>query len=93
MWLSLMFVKWPIHPIGLLTVQSYFHGKFWFSVFLGWTLKTLILRYGGSKLYRRAFPVFMGFILGELTASVFWAIVSAVVVAAGRSFQRIVVLP
>ena len=93
MWLSLAFVRWPLHPIGLLTVFSYFHGKFWFSVFIGWVLKTLILRYGGSTLYRRSFPLCMGFILGELSASVFWAFVSASVVSLGYDFQRVVILP
>lgn len=93
MWLSMTFTAWPLHPIGLLTVYSYFHGRFWYSVMLGWGLKKLILRYGGSRLYRSALPLFLGLILGEVAASIFWAFAAAYLASLGYTFPRVVVLP
>ncbi len=48
---------------------------FGFSFFIAWVLKTLILRYGGPTLYRRARPVFMGLILGDTINGAIWIIV------------------
>lgn len=37
----------------------------WFSIFLAWGVKAMILKFGGLPLYRRILPLFMGFILGS----------------------------
>ena len=37
----------------------------WFSFFLGWLAKFLIMRYGGPGLYLRLKPVALGMIAGE----------------------------
>ena len=35
------------------------------AIFLAWSAKTVILRFGGLDLYRRAAPFFIGLILGQ----------------------------
>jgi hypothetical protein len=67
-WLRLTFVWWPFHPIGYAVGFSRRTIDWmWFSIFLGWAFKVLILRLGGMQLYRRALPFFLGFILGEFS--------------------------
>ena len=42
--------------------------------FLGWLAKSLILRYGGVKMYREALPFFIGLVLGDYAISSLWAL-------------------
>ncbi len=69
--------SFPLHPIGYLVACSY--GSLVWAPFLAvWLLKTLILRYGGSKLYLRALPGFLGFALGHfVTAGLIWGLLAA----------------
>ncbi len=56
---------WPVHPIGVLIMASYPVFKIWFSFFIGWLLKVLVMRYGGMQLYGRMKPAAMGLIAAE----------------------------
>ena len=69
-----MWVSWPFHPIGLLLMNSGPLAAFWFSIFLGWGIKKLLLRYGGAGAFRRARPFFIGLIVGEMLAAGGWLI-------------------
>lgn len=91
--MRLKFINWPLHPVGLLVAYSYPIKMMWFSVFLGWILKLLILRLGGVELMRRARNVFIGFIVGEAGAAAFWLVVSLVLNAMGMEFRAINLLP
>ncbi len=71
----LLFAGSPLHPIGLLLLNSYAMNVFWFSIFVGWLLKVMILRWGGAEIYRRARPFFIGLIVGEALAAVFWMMI------------------
>lgn len=76
--LSLMrvnFLWWPFHPAGYALALSYAMEYFWFPILIAWLIKLLILRYGGSRLYRAAIPFFLGLILGDYTMGSLWAIV------------------
>ena len=67
------FLWWPFHPLGF-PVSAVF-GTMFFSVFLAWLLKTLVIRYGGPTLYLKTRPFFLGLILGQfVTAGVWYAI-------------------
>jgi len=71
----LRFPSFPLHPIGLAvaaTVPIYFS---WFSIFIGWFLKFMILRYGGQKLYRNLQPFFIGIIVGTFLTGGIWMII------------------
>ena len=66
--LRLQFIWFPLHPVGFVVSSSWGMNPFWFSVFLSWLLKFIILRYGGLKTYRKNTPFFLGLILGEFIA-------------------------
>jgi hypothetical protein len=93
-WLSMTFPTWPLHPIGLMMVQTVSHGnKVWASIFFGWLIKQLIVRFGGAMAYRRARAAFLGLILGEIFAAVFWALAQLVIIRQNVTFQMVEVLP
>jgi hypothetical protein len=69
------FLWWPFHPIGCTTGSSWGIQMMLFSIFLGWLLKYLILKYGGLRGYRGARPVFLGLIFGEYTIGGIWLMV------------------
>jgi hypothetical protein len=48
---------------------------FWFSIFIGWCGKRLLLRYGGAAAFRRARPFFIGLIVGEILSAGMWMFV------------------
>ncbi|MEK7766389.1 MAG: DUF6785 family protein, partial [bacterium] len=72
------FAWWPLHPVGLIMCAPYTMSKFWFSIFLGWLLKTLVMRFGGARGYRRLLPLFLGFVLGESVIAALWMVVGLV---------------
>ena len=61
---------WPFHPLGF-PISAVF-GTMFFSVFLAWLCKGLVLRYGGPVLYLRTRPLFMGLILGQFVTAGLW---------------------
>ncbi len=66
-----------LHPLGYALCSSWTMIVFWFAAFVAWGIKTLILRYGGIKLFRAARPMFLGMILGEFAAALFWTAANA----------------
>ena len=77
--------NFPLHPIGYLVACSY-GSLVWAPFLLVWILKSLILRYGGSKLYLKALPGFLGFAVGHfVTAGLIWGLLAA---AVGGIFLR-----
>ena len=61
---------WPFHPLGF--PISAVCGTMFFSIFLAWLFKTLVLRYGGPALYLKTRPLFMGLILGQFVTAGIW---------------------
>ena len=59
------FPWWPIHPIGLPIAAVWMIRNQVAAIFVVWALKSLILRFGGSALYRKATPFFVGLIAGH----------------------------
>ncbi len=72
MLLRARFMWFPLHPIGYLFALSYSMNRLWFSIFLGWLCKVLISRFGGTDVYRRATPFFLGLALGDVVAMLLW---------------------
>ena len=66
---------WPVHPIGYVMGASWPMINFWFPIFLGWLIKTWVLKFGGPKVYHRLLPGFLGLILAEFASAGVWAVI------------------
>jgi len=91
--LRFRFAWWPLHPVGLLTAYGWPMKCIWFSIFVGWLLKVIIVRFGGMDLFRAARNFFIGLIIGEAGAAGFWLIVTLVLNAKGVSYKPIRLFP
>lgn len=80
---------WPLHPIGLLMVDGFYAQVGWASVFVGWCLKMLVLRYGGAGVYKKLRNLFIGLILGELFAAVMWTSIPVILILLGADPAQI----
>lgn len=69
------FLWFPLHPLGFLICLTAPNQRVWFSLFLGWLCKVLILRFGGHDTYRKLLPGFLGVVLGDVTMMLFWLVV------------------
>ena len=78
MFLKYRFAWWPLHPVGLAVASVWTIRRSAFSLFLAWAAKTVILRWGGVRLYRRVAPFFLGLILGCCTGIALSQIVDAI---------------
>lgn len=91
--LRLRFVNWPLHPVGYLLVFSYPMARIWLSIMVGWLAKLLLVKYGGSTVYRQARNYFIGMIIGEAAAAATWLTVGLVRNAMGLGYEAINLLP
>ena len=65
--LQYRFPWWPLHPVGFAVASLWMIRRQAFSIFIGWAAKSLIMRFGGIELYRKAAPFFIGLIVGQFT--------------------------
>ncbi|NQU87872.1 MAG: hypothetical protein HQ541_19155 [Mariniphaga sp.] len=72
------FLWWPIHPVAYPISAVWMMEYMWFSIFIAWIIKALLLRYGGNKIYKGAKPFFLGLILGQLVAAGLWFIIDLI---------------
>jgi len=74
--LRLRFWWWPFHPIGYIIANGW--GVAWYTVpfFVGWVVKSLVIRYGGLRLYRATVPLAIGLIIGDMLNRGLWSVVS-----------------
>ena len=71
--LRFQFLWWPLHPVGYtLATSGWVINYIWFSFWLSWLIKWIILKHGHFKGYRNATPFFFGLIVGEYTIGCFW---------------------
>ena len=59
------FYWWPINALGFAIAMSWCTRVLWFSFFLGWLAKALILKFGGGQTLRGGRQFFLGVIIGE----------------------------
>jgi len=69
------FLWWPLHPIGWVVGSCVWVQTLWFSIFLAWLLKSVIMKYGGPKLYAGAKPFFFGIAIGQYVAATLWFVI------------------
>ena len=70
--LRMRFIWWYLHPVGYAVSGSWAINPLIGSIFAGWFLKWLILRFGGIKTHRAATPFFLGLLLGDFTGGMVW---------------------
>jgi len=88
-WLRTRFPMFPFHPTGYAVASSIWtFGWLWFSVFVSWAAKNLILRFGGIRLYQKVLPLFLGLILGEFIVGGAWVVIRLIWGVAVYSFYR-----
>lgn len=67
-----------LNPIGYILANTMTMKSFIVPFFIAWLAKTLVLRYGGNRLYRRSVPLFVGIVLGDVVTQALWALVGQV---------------
>ena len=45
-------LMWPLHPIGYVVSGTWILNSIWFSIFLAWMIKSIVLKYMGPGGYR-----------------------------------------
>ena len=73
------YVWWPFHPVGYAMANTSIWGQLPFPFFIAWATKSLVLRYGGMRLYRRSLPFFLGVIVGDLAGGAFFTLLGGFV--------------
>jgi hypothetical protein len=76
--MSRRYIWWPFHPVGYAVGSGWAIGWMWFSVFISWLAKRVILSYGGSRVYRAAIPLFLGLILGQFFMGSLWSVIGVI---------------
>jgi hypothetical protein len=70
------FLWWPFHPLGYAVTQGDWAITYiWFSIFVSWSIKVILLDYRGLRSHRQATPIFMGLILGDFIMGVTWGLI------------------
>ncbi len=87
--MRLRYTWWPFHPVGYLFMAAWPMHQLWFSILLGWLVRTVALRFGGASLYTALQPAMMGMIIGEAIASTIWLGVGLTFSAVGLPFYPI----
>lgn len=74
-----VFLRFPLHPLGYVIALTY--GGNWMlgCLFLAWLTKTLVLAYGGVRLFRTLAPLFLALPLGEFCGIGFWYLVAPLI--------------
>ena len=60
------FIQWPLHPVGYVVSSWWTFTGLWFPLLISWTVKRILLSTGGVRLYRRAIPLFIGLVIGDV---------------------------
>lgn len=68
------YLWWPLHPVGYAMSYVSYLQREWFSILVGWSVQTVIIRYSGHKGYQTAKALFLGLILGAMAAGGFWLV-------------------
>ncbi len=72
------FTWFTLHPVGFIMMHTYPMNTLWFSIFLGWVCKAVVMRYGGYRGMQATTPLFLGVAFGDITMMVVWLTVDAI---------------
>ncbi len=79
------FFWWPIHPVAFLICNSHMVYNLWFSVFLAWLAKVLVVNFGGHRAYRSGRRFCIGMVMGYFLGGGLWGIVDTVTGKVGNA--------
>ncbi|HIG45599.1 MAG TPA: hypothetical protein EYQ20_03945 [candidate division Zixibacteria bacterium] len=68
--LKYWFPGWPIHPVGFTIARGVAIDGAFFTIFLVWMIKAIVLRVGGISMYKQTQPFFLGMLVGFATGMV-----------------------
>ena len=78
--LRLKFIWWPLHPVGYaMGINGGTMDHYWFALILCGTIKFIVFKVGGARLYRCFLPFFLGLILGDVASGCYWSILSVII--------------
>jgi hypothetical protein len=77
--MRLRFWWWPFHPVGYLMANAWGLQWWYMPFFVGWLVKTLVVRYGGLRLYQRTVPIAVGAIVGDVLVGNLWSVLQLLV--------------
>jgi len=66
---NLKVMWWPFHPVGFVLAQIRMFDWLWLPMGMAALAKSILLRAGGLKTYKRALPFFLGLVLGDYVIS------------------------
>jgi hypothetical protein len=66
---NLRLMWWPFHPVGFVLAQIRMFDWLWMPMGIAAVSKSLLLRSGGLKMYKRAMPFFVGLVVGDYVIS------------------------
>jgi len=78
--MRLRFLWWPFHPVGYVLGLSVLadDGPGQSPFLVAWLAKSLVLRYGGLRLYQQTLPIAVGLIIGDVLNRSLWNVISLV---------------
>ena len=88
-WLRAHVLTFPLHPIGFAVSQMALTRYMWFSVFLVWLIKTVVMHHGGPRVLQAMRPFFLGLILGQFSVCAFWLVMAFLTGAKGYGLQAL----
>ncbi len=74
--MRLRFWWWPLHPVGYIAANTWSMHWYYMPFLVGWLAKSLVVRYGGLRPYRRTIPLAIGLVVGDLLNAATWSIVA-----------------
>ncbi len=69
---------WPLHPMLFVTWNTPHIQVLAGSFFMGWLVKTIVIKYGGNGVYNKVKPVMIGLIAGEILGAFIPSITAAI---------------
>jgi hypothetical protein len=71
-------LAWPLHPAGFALSTTWYMSHMWFPMFIAWSLKATVARWGGLSGVRALPIVAYGLILGDVGTGALWIIYAMV---------------
>lgn len=85
---------WPLHPALLLVWNTYPMHVMSHCFLIGWMVKSLVMQFGGGRVYQRLKPLFLGLVVGEIAiGGIFMLFGAAYYAMTGDIPKRYLILP